>query len=145
MAGYNAMKGKRYRRAACGFCDKDVALNVTGELRAHEGIATGQVTGPCLGAGLPMAAQVQVEIEWTDDDTVGMYSTCAVCGDLTPEDEATDHKAYRAAHNHRKPKVQPDGHRFTVTWYSYGKSQWRRRYADTHEAAMEIAADIRER
>lgn len=143
MTGYNAMKGRKYLRAMCGFCDRDVAVNVTGYLRHHEH-AHGD---PCTGVLATLRAQTGVMIEF-EDETSAPYNLCVVCGDMSEVQEdtaASDALIYRKVHNHRRPKVLPDGDRFAVTWYSYGKAEWRRSYQNTREKAMTYAANIRER
>lgn len=136
----NPMKGKRYARATCGFCGREVSINNNGTLRAHQN--PDDSSYECMGAGFPLKAATDQEIDLIGGGVWAVH-VCVVCGDV--EKTTANPLVYGKAHNHRKPVIGREGKRWVATWYSYGKRQWRRIYRDTHEAVLRAAMNNKER
>lgn len=118
----------------CGVCGRDIAVNVGGTYRAH-----GPEDDRCVGAGLKVRAVVyprRVGAETT------VYGACGVCG--VSEREITNAKAFMREHNHGRPRVFSESGGYVVSWFRYRSYQWRRRYFDTRDLAMEFALNIKE-
>lgn len=122
----------------CGVCGRDTAVNRDGRFRAH-----GPQEDRCAGTGTPVSAHVYPLS--TDGKEVTVYGTCGVCG-ITDDSlhEVDSPKVFTRAHNHNRPRIAQEGDAYVVTWFRYRSFEWRRRYFDWHEDALDFANNLKE-
>lgn len=130
-------KSRVQKRCPCGVCGRDTAVNSDGTYRVH-----GVPEDRCEATGLAIKARV---FPVQESGTVAVYGTCGICG-ITQKDprEVESPKLFLKTHNHNRPRVSQEGDASVVTWFRYRTFQWRRRYFDWHDMAMDFAADIKE-
>lgn len=131
-------RSHHWQKCPCGVCGQDTAVNETGVLRAH-----GPYKDRCAGAGTPVSARVYPLS--TNGTEVIIYGTCGVCGITEASQYEVDSpKAFTKMHNHNRPRIAQEGDAYVVTWFRYRSFEWRRRYFDLHEDALDFANNLKE-